>query len=292
MKNYILFFLLLCGCSTTKKNDNIIDLKKNDTSIKLKIISKEDKEKSKYKSNQTYSSFLDSILKTDNVVVKKNIFKEQDTIFFINQKQKFEINTEILIKNFIIKRKFISYSTKIEYITFKSNLECWCYFEFNGKKIEENKNKYCWQYFEFNKGKHIQYNKNYFTYAVAYPHSRCLGTSCRIKQYIIFVNDTLNNIYSHTLSLKEDITGLRFGDINNDGYLDFLNIEQTNYDKNVIDTFKNDETCFYKLRILTFKDGEFQYLKNQKGEDYYILYFIEKPLDINSKIHITSKNFF
>ncbi|TAG88500.1 MAG: hypothetical protein EAZ20_08420 [Bacteroidetes bacterium] len=253
---------------------------------------------SKYKSKQSYSSFLDSLLKNDNIVVKDNIVQQKDTIFYTNEERKFENNYNILFDNFTINQKQISYSPKIDYIQFNPNLKCWSYFECsNGQRMHENKNRFCRQYFSFydekypqHCGKYIQYKNNHFIYGVQAPPERCIGTGCRLRRYVIFTHDNINIYSSDFLEFPEDMLGLKFGDINNDGYLDFLDIKTESYDPEISKIFKEtDGTCFYTLKVFTFKNGKFQYLKNQKGEEYYISYFIERPLDIKSNIHITDK---
>jgi hypothetical protein len=133
-----------------------------------------------------------------------------------------------------------------------------------------------------------------FIYCVVTPSINCTGSVCRVVHYPVFaITKTDTSFY--LFSNSDDITGLRYGDFNNDNNLDFLVVNngfsQSEIEKLIAKdgNFKywecGNSQC-YKITALTFTNGEWKILKDSKDEEYYFLIKLDDPLNPNSSFEI------
>ena len=104
----------------------------------------------------------------------------------------------------------------------------------------------------------------------------------RIQVFIIFIN-------------TDDIAGLRYSDINHDGFLDFLSIQSgfTHKDMQKLvawnKKYKNfncsDAQC-YKITAFSFKKGKWEVMKDKNGEEYLMLIKLDDSLSLNSSCQL------
>lgn len=133
-----------------------------------------------------------------------------------------------------------------------------------------------------------------FLYCAGRPSVNCTGSVCRVIYYPLVAMSQADTSF-YLFSNSDDITGLRYGDFNNDNQLDFLVVDH-GFTPNDIDkliakdeNFKywecNNGQC-YKISAITFADGQWKILKDKEGKAYYFLIKLDDPLNPNSRFEM------
>lgn len=131
------------------------------------------------------------------------------------------------------------------------------------------------------------FNHSKFIYRLGVPMNNCTGRMCRVLYYPVFAingQDTSLQVFTNV----EDVTGLRYGDFNEDKCLDFLvvgngfsredlkKLAQRGKMQAGLDC--SDDQC-YKITALTFKNGKWTALKDRNGKLFYFLLRLNEALN-------------
>lgn len=142
------------------------------------------------------------------------------------------------------------------------------------------------------------FNHSKFIYRLCVPMNNCTGRMCRVLYYPVFAitgQDTSLQVFTNV----EDVTGLRYGDFNQDKCLDFLvvgngfsrddlkDLGQRNKKQAGLDC--SDDQC-YKITALTFKNGKWAELKDRNGELYYFLLRLNEALNPEAGFELLDAN--
>lgn len=242
---------------------------------------------SKYKS---FKHFLDSVCYMGKLSpVKKNTFSvsktHTDTLYTKH-------GIKLVKKMGMVKQYFFSEKG--------SNDPGACYsFLGIGSKCFNQDTLMCWQQFSYWPNSLITYNEASFIIMKGGPYpDNCVGGACRINFYPvigIYKSDTSFHYFINT----DDITGLRYSDINHDGFLDFLSIQSgfTHKDmqklaalnKKYKDFNCSDAEC-YKITAFSFKKGKWEVMKDKNGEEYFMLIKLDDSLNLNSSFQLLMSN--
>lgn len=168
-----------------------------------------------------------------------------------------------------------------------------------GSKCFSQDTLMCWQQFNYWPNSLITYNEASFIIMKGGPYpDNCVGGACRINFYPvigIYKSDTSFHYFINT----DDIAGLRYSDINHDGFLDFFSIQSgfTHKDIQKLVTrnkkYRNftcsDAEC-YKITVFTFKKGRWEVMKAKNGEECFMLVKLDDPLNLNSSFQLLMSN--
>ncbi len=124
--------------------------------------------------------------------------------------------------------------------------------------------------------------------------TNCSGSGCRLGYYPVFtITKTDTSFYMFTFA--DNITGLRYGNINNDNFLDFLEIRHgigledlrkiSLKDKKYENWSCPNSEC-YRITAISFINGKWVSLKDSSDKEYYILIKLDKPLDSESSFEV------
>lgn len=168
-----------------------------------------------------------------------------------------------------------------------------------GKKVFFKDTLMCWQKFKYNDQSCFSYNNARFVVGTGHPDvDHCTGSLCRINTYPVismFGADTSFQYFIYT----DDISGLKYGDIDHDGYLDFLDIKQglTLNELNLIhkkggkyQNFVCDNSTCYKINVRTFKKGRYETMKDGNGDALFLVIKLDSPLNADSTFEILLSN--
>ncbi|WP_373548209.1 hypothetical protein [Haliscomenobacter sp.] len=149
---------------------------------------------------------------------------------------------------------------------------------------------HCQLHMEFPENAEFTFNHSKFIYRLGVPMNNCIGRMCRVLSYPVFAitgQDTSLQVFTNV----EDVTGLRYGDVNGDKCLDFLVIDSgfsTEILKKLVQRNKeltgldcSDDQC-YKITALTFRDGKWTELKDRNGKPFYFLIWLNEALNPES----------
>lgn len=154
-------------------------------------------------------------------------------------------------------------------------------------------------HFNYMPGGIISYKKNTFVAMQGQPFD-CNGSSCRLNKYPVIgmsKKDTLLLLLNH----PEDVSPLRYADLDKDGYLDFIDMQVT-LEADEIRRLVNEYKRFgekefygldiYKITLLTFKQGKWQRMKDRNGKEYYMIIELEESLRPDRPFKLLMANWF
>ena len=131
------------------------------------------------------------------------------------------------------------------------------------------------------------FNHSKFIYRMGVHMNNCIGRMCRVIYYPVFAiigQDTSLQVFTYV----EDVTGLRYGDFNQDKCLDFLVVDNgfsrddlkklVKRNKKLIGLDCSDDQC-YKITAHTFKNGKWTELKDRNGKLFYFLMRLNEALN-------------
>lgn len=168
-----------------------------------------------------------------------------------------------------------------------------------GKKVFNKDTLMCWQQFQFLPDYQIIYRQSSFRMLKSGPHENCIGGACRINFYpVIGISRRDTNL--HYFINNDDLTGMKYADLDHDGFLDFLSIqsgitiqninELAVQNKKLKDLTNAEMGTWYKLTLFTFKEGKWELKRDKKGQAYYIIIKLDKGLDPESKFKAMASN--
>lgn len=192
-----------------------------------------------------------------------------------------------------VKQLFIFKNVKNPNLMSLSSDSCFSALYLDSASIMEGKSLCYWHYY-CPPLHHFIYNNIEYEFLIGLPNPEtCTGSICRGKSYIVSVEHTI-----HVVEFADDITGLRYGDINNDGNLDLLLIENA-FNKEDLEKLEkkglvNQFNCLngqcYKIYAITYINKKWSIVNDSKGKMYYFLIKLEKPFDPYSKFDILDYN--
>lgn len=246
-------------------------------------------EASKYKS---FKRFLDSICNMGKQSpVKRNIISankiKTDTLHSSRGLR--------LVKNMgPVKQYYFSESRS----TVKDPGTCYSFLGIGNIRFE-NDTIMCWQQFSYWPNRLLTYNNASFIIMKGEPDAdNCVGGACRINFYPVigmYKSDTSFHYFINT----DDIAGIRYLDINHDGFLDFLSVQSGFTDKYMQQlTARNNkyrnldcsENQCYKITAFSFKRGNWEITKDKNGNEYFMLIKLDNPLNQNSSFKLLMSN--
>lgn len=188
---------------------------------------------------RTLKEFIDSLTNTPGIRMdKRRLMKERyDTILVNGQYQ--------VVRNNGLVKQYFKLKNKSKSITDLDNCNS---FLGIGKKVFLKDTLRCWTRFQYDSRSCFSYNSASFVTGVAGPDDNCSGSLCRVYTYAVisvFGADTSIKYLSYT----DDITGLRYGDVNHDGWLDFLDIQQ-GLDLDAIRAVQKKEKSIRTLNVI------------------------------------------
>lgn len=157
---------------------------------------------------------------------------------------------------------------------------------------------YCWEDYKPIDKKYFSFgNSSFFTFKAG-PSDDCIGSGCRGNSYAI-ISKTKDDIQLLSFGIPDDITGLKYGDINKDGDLDIMevsNLIESDYlaqmGKDVTQYNIKDctnMTC-YTFNFKTFRNGKWERLKDTKGLDYFLTIRVDDLLNPDSSFRMFWSN--
>lgn len=151
---------------------------------------------------------------------------------------------------------------------------------------------HCLDRFDYTKQNWIKSNNTQFLYLKTEFDDDCIGKGCLGNIYPIFAIRANNQVDMYCFYNYVDIAGVRFGEINGDGYLDFLEIGGGYTDKEFEIMGKSglESGHFFKIKAVTYKQNKWSLLKDKKGNDLFIFIQLQEALDLNSAFKILSAN--
>ena len=146
---------------------------------------------------------------------------------------------------------------------------------------------HCQLHMECTEKAEFTFNHSKFIYRLGVPMNNCTGRMCRVLYYPVFAingQDTSLQVFTNV----EDVTGLRYGDFNEDKCLDFL-VVGNGFSRDDLKKLAqrgemqagldcSDDQC-YKITALTFKNGKWTALKDRNGKLFYFLLRLNEALN-------------
>lgn len=281
MKFALGIFLLLLGYYKVEFPD------KKDT---VSQVYKVDYDITRYRS---FKHFLDSMCYMDKrSLVKKNLFPgnrkvEIDTLYSKHGLQR------IKKKGIVQQYYFLNQGANIN-----DPKGCYSFLGIGGKRFNHD-TLMCWQEFDYLSNSLITYNKSSFIIMKGGPYpDNCIGAACRINFYPVIGIDK-SDTSLHYFVNTDDITGIRYADINHDGYLDFLSIKSGFTHKDIealairnkkYDNFNCSDAECYKITVFSFKEGKWEAMKDKNGKEYFMLIKLDDSLNPNSDFELLMSN--
>lgn len=152
---------------------------------------------------------------------------------------------------------------------------------------------HCLDHFDYTKQNWIKFGKHEFLFLKTEFDEDCMGKGCLGAIYPIFAIRANNQVDMYCFYNYVDIAGVRFGEINGDGYLDFLEIDgggDTKEELELMDKSGLESGHFFKIKAVTYKQNKWSRLKDKKGNDLFIFIQLQEALDINSTFRILNAN--
>lgn len=140
-------------------------------------------------------------------------------------------------------------------------------------------------------GAFFSYGREEYFFLQSIIHERCLGSGCRFHYYAVFyVNGAFCDLF--VLDHEDDMAGFRVLDFNQDKHLDFLEVTHDfeKAERKLLDAGKKEGMNNYKIRVVSFLNGKWQYLKDASGKTYYIVIQLERGLERDSPYKIYASN--
>jgi hypothetical protein len=168
-------------------------------------------------------------------------------------------------------------------------VDCLSYFKKN--RLFEKWPLTCNAEFAALEGAFFSYGREEYFFLQSVISENCIGSGCRVHDYAVFyVNETFCDLF--VLEHEDDIAKFRILDFNQDRHLDFLEVThdlEDNEDK-LLDAGKKEGANNYKIRVVSFLNGKWQYLKDASGKTYYIVIQLKRGLDPDSPYKIYASN--
>ena len=140
-------------------------------------------------------------------------------------------------------------------------------------------------------GAFFSYGREEYFFLQSITPESCIGSGCRYRGYPIFyVDGAFCDFY--VLEHEDDLVRFRVLDFNRDKHLDFLEVTHDfdEKERKLLAAGKKTGMNDYKIRVVSFLNGKWQYLKDASGKTYYIVIQLEKGLDPNSPYKIYASN--
>jgi hypothetical protein len=151
---------------------------------------------------------------------------------------------------------------------------------------------HCLSRFDYAKQNWIKSNNTQFLYLQTEFDQDCMGKGCLGCIYPIFAIRSNNQVDMYCFYNYVDIAGVKFGEINGDGYLDFLEIggDYTQEEFDLMGKSGLESEHFFKIKAVTYKNNKWTRFKDKKGNDLFIFVQLEKALDGQSAFKILNSN--
>jgi hypothetical protein len=141
--------------------------------------------------------------------------------------------------------------------------------------------------FEFKPPYELGYNEMKYS-CITGHYNNCTGSGCRVASYFIMPRNKSNEPIM-LIEQTEDMFGLRYGDINNDGNLDFLVIEE-DFSGKYLDLLVKKDAKFenwscargikYTITAVNFINGKWLPVKDKSGKEYFMLIYLDQDLEV------------
>ncbi|MBC9930617.1 hypothetical protein [Chitinophaga qingshengii] len=236
-----------------------------------------------------FKAFIDSLTNTTGLRFdnKKPAKVKIDTIFANGQYQ--------IVRNNGLVKQYYKLKDKSTNVTDLDNCNS---FLGIGKKVFLKDTMRCWTRFEYDAHSSFSYNSASFITGMAEPADDCSGSLCRVYTYAVIAKFGADTSVQY-LSYTDNITGLRYGDINHDGWLDFLDIQQ-GMDLDAMRAirkkggkYKNlecDNSACYRIRAITYRRGKWEALRDKEGKALYWLVKLDTPYEQKSTFEVILSN--
>lgn len=140
-------------------------------------------------------------------------------------------------------------------------------------------------------GAFFSYEKEEYFFLQSIIPESCIGSGCRVHDYAVFyISGSFCDLY--VLQHEDDLAKFRVLDFNQDKHLDFLEVTHDfdRKEQKMLESGKKEGMNNYKIRVVSFINGKWQYLKDSSGKVYYIVVQLEKGLDLYSPYKIYAFN--
>jgi hypothetical protein len=277
----VIFFLLFIGCFNLN-----VQVKRGHS-----LESQEQKTLNSNKSvrHKSYKIFIDSLIAVFGITYSPSELKNTLDTFDLKNGNFKVINTMGNIKQY-----YYFFGLQKNSPFQNSSDSCYSYMQFGSHKWLKNNSK-CQLEIKWPEKSDFVYHNNHFVYRIGTPMNNCIGSLCRVVFYPVFgITERDTSLY--VLENADDITGLKYGDLNKDKYLDFLVVKNffsredlKNLIKKDLKRYQNwdcaNSQC-YKITAITFKNGKWEILKDSKGKEYYFLILINDALNPESSFEL------
>lgn len=241
---------------------------------------------------ESFNQFLNRILNTDSCFSKQEI---RNVVFMADSfgaQTRYSIDVTTAKESLEIKRVFNHLEKPPPEKYDDMYGDCVSYFSYSNQIF----NKFpihCRTEFDYTKQNWVKFGKGEFLYLKTEFNEDCIGTGCLVNIYPIFAIRANNQVDMYCFYNYVDIAGVRFGEINGDGYLDFLEIDGGGDTKEELELMGKsglESGHFFKIKAVTYKQNKWSRLKDKKGNDLFIFIQLQEALDLNSAFKILSAN--